>query len=214
MISLTEFINESIINEATKGTLKDYVLWHYNLDDEKDFTFDKFSESDFDAKALKKYFGGDKQAMYDEIVNLMKNDKKIGIDSKYAGNDVLTKFKAGKFTFNALSNNNSKWHTAREINTDIMRLCSDDTKLGYDNQLLFKEYALYMMDKENILDKVLAKYDLTRRSFKYRCYGLFSFDHVTAYDSLNDSQTPIKDVKSDGSMTFGEAYKALVNYFK
>lgn len=214
MKTLKDFINESIINEATnvKSTVKDYILWHYNLDDEKDFTFDKFSEKDFDVKALKKYFDNDKEKMYKELVNLMKNDKQIKIDSSWRGNDILTKFKADKFTFNALSDNGTKWAPERAL--EKFDKTDGGATLTSSNQLYFKNWAMSKMDNEGILDKVLKKYDLNRRSFKYRSYGLVGFDHVTAFDTLNDNQNSIKDVKCDGSMTFDEAYDNLLKYYK
>ena len=55
MKDLKTFINESLINEATKGTLRDYMLWHFNIDKVEDLTYDMFAADEFDEKALKKY---------------------------------------------------------------------------------------------------------------------------------------------------------------
>lgn len=213
MKQLSDFISESLIVEAAKSTLKDYIMWHYELDDEKDFTFDKFNEKDFDAKALKNYFDGDKQRMYDEIVNLMKSDKLINIDSSWRGNDVLTKFKADKYTFNALSNLGTKWAPEYAFG-DSRSIASEDETLTYSNQLTFKKWATNKMQEEGLIDKALEKFNCSKRSYSFRSAGLFSFDHVHAYNCIDNRQATIKGLVADGSMTFKDAYDVLVKYFK
>lgn len=207
MKSLTNFINESMINEATKGTLRDYMLWHFNLDKVEDLTYDVFAADDFDEKALNKYFNGDKKAMYDAIMPHIKNEKKINIDSQRKAGKILTKFKVDKFTINAFKDSEEKWHPEREI---IDNGAKDKDVLEYHNQLVFKTYALNRMEKEGLLDKFANK-----KSWNFRAYGLFSFDHVTGYDCTSwDKQPNIKGLIADGSLTFGEAYDIVVDYFK
>lgn len=213
MKQLTDFISESLIVEAKKSTLKDYIMWHYELNNENDFTFDKFNDKDFDAKALNKYFDGDKKKMYDEIVNLMKNDKLINIDSSWRGDDVLTKFKADKYTFNALSNLGTKWAPEYAFG-DSRSIANEDESLTYSNQLTFKKWATNKMQEEGLIDKALEKFNCNRRSYNFRSGGLFSFDHVHAYNSIDKRQATIDGLVADGSMTFKDAYDVLVKYFK
>lgn len=213
MKQISEFINESIIVEAQKGTVKDYIMWHYELENENDFTFDKFSEKDFDAKALNKYFDGDKKKMYDELVNLMKNNKLINIDSAWRGDNVLTKFKADRYTFNALSNLGTKW-APEYVFGDSQNVADEAETLTYSNQLKFKKWATNKMQEEGILDKILDKFNCNKRSYNFRSGGLFSFDHIYAYNCIGNNQSTIKGLVADGSMTFKDAYDVLVKYFK
>ena len=82
--------------------------------------------------------------------------------------------------------------------------------LEYHNQLVFKAYALNRMEKEGLLNKFANK-----KSWNFRVYGLFSFDHITGYDASEwDKQPNIKGLIADGSLTFDEAYKIVVDYFK
>lgn len=206
MKSLTEFINESLILEGEgKTSLRDYLLWHFNIDTLEDLTFAMFSQIEFDDKLLDKKFGGDKQAMYDVIMDVAKSDKPIKIVSRWAGDDILTKFKADKYNFNVkATNRDASWCPEFEF-TNVGK---DNDILDYNNQLIFKSYAHYRMNKEGLISSELKK------ESKFRSRGLFSFDNVYGYDLHGDTQVNIPGLELKANLTFDKAYDIVVKYFK
>ena len=205
MKTLKNFISESNINEAERASIKDYVLWHYELDDIKDFSYDRFASKSFDDAALKKYFNGDKKAMYDEMLSLMKADKQASIDAQYYrfdDNFTQHKIKISGKTFNAL--HNERWYAAQ----DNTHYGNDDSKLTYNEQLDFTAYLRDRLEKEGWL----AKLNISTRSRDYRFGGLVYFDHVHGVCSKDDRN--IKDLTADGSLTYAEAYEIALSHLK
>lgn len=207
MKTLKNFINENLILEAAeKASLRDYLTWHFNVDKLEDITFAMFAQTDFDPKLLDKKFDGDKRAMYDVLMDVAKSDKPIKITSEYfCSTKIKTKFKADQYTFNViLVDRGRKWYP--EFN--FRNVGKDDNILNYNNQLEFKSYAHYRMNKEGLISNELKK------DSKFRSNGLFSFDWTSGYDAYGDSQTNIPGLKLDKELTFDDAYKVVVDYFK
>lgn len=207
MQSLKNYINESLICEGeAKTSLRDYLLWHFNANELEDITFAMFAQTDFDAKLLDKKFGGDKQAMYDVLMDVAKSDKPIKISSSWYGDNILTKFKADKYTFNVIATGkDSSWFPEFKF---INKGGKDKDILNYNNQLIFKSYAMSRMEKDGLLS------DEIKRSGKFRKYGLFSFDWTSGYDAYGPHQVNIPGLKLDKELTFDDAYDIVVKYFK
>ena len=139
-------------------------------------------------------------------MDVVKSDKPIKISSKWHyDNQILTKFKADKYTFNVVtSDKDSSWSPEMEFSN----VGSDKALLTQNKQIEFKAYALNRMNKEGLISPEL------KRSGKFRFGGLFSFDWTSAYDTYGPRQKNIPELKLDKNLTYDEAYDLVVDYFK
>ena len=107
MKSLVEKINESIINEAKKKTVKttvgEYVAWYFGVDDFDEIDpIDDFQSTDFDPTSLEEFFKGSYTAQYEFLAD--HRDEKIRVDQIETDyEDVEAEFKVGKITFRPVS---------------------------------------------------------------------------------------------------------------
>ena len=106
MKSLVEKINESIINEAKKKTVKttvgEYVAWYFGVDDFDEIDpMDDFESTDFDPESLESDFKGSYTAQYEFLSD--HKDVKITVKQIETDYDVEAEFKVGKITFRPVS---------------------------------------------------------------------------------------------------------------
>jgi hypothetical protein len=103
MKSLVEKINESLINEAKKKTVKttvgEYVAWWFGVDnfDEID-PVDDFESTDFDPTTLETHFNNNYGAQWEFLSD--HRDEKITVtqeETEY--DDISVEFTVGKVTF-------------------------------------------------------------------------------------------------------------------
>ena len=106
MKSLVEKINESLVNEAKKKTVKttvgEYVAWYFGFDDFDEIDpIDDFQSTDFDPTSLEEFFKGSYTAQYEFLAD--HKDEKITVtqeeSEKPAYNDISVEFTVGKVTF-------------------------------------------------------------------------------------------------------------------
>ena len=103
MKSLVEKINESLVNEAKKKTVKttvgEYVAWYFGVDDFDEIDpIDDFQSTDFDPESLEKHFNNSYTAQYEFLYD--HRDEKITIKQEETKWDVVATFKVGKIEFN------------------------------------------------------------------------------------------------------------------
>lgn len=102
MKNLSNFINESLINEAkikdVKTTVGDYVSWYYGVDNIDDVYLAEFESTDFDPSSLEENFDN----IYSEQLKYLKQNKNTKIvikqtETKY--NDIEVEFTVNDITF-------------------------------------------------------------------------------------------------------------------
>jgi hypothetical protein len=109
MKSIVEKINESIVNEAKKKTVKttvgEYVAWYFGVEDFDEIDpMDDFETTDFDPESLENDFKGSYTAQYEFLAD--HKDTKITVTQEevdYNDEDVQAEFTVGKVTFRPIS---------------------------------------------------------------------------------------------------------------
>jgi hypothetical protein len=206
--------NNILLESKDKGTITDFILYHYDIDDIRNFTFELFSEDrNFGENTLKKKFEGDVKAMYDYIMEFVKTDAIIKIDSKRkSANDIVTTFKLGTipFTVHSISTDGSirkVWMKEVEFMKDYKSYAQD--LLCYENYILFEKYAVSRLNDEGYLTPEI------KRMHKFRFNkGFIAFDHIRAYDAFGTKQVNIPGLIANETLSYTQAYDIMLDYLK